>query len=224
MGTHPIFESDFDCLTKMEQQSSSTFGLKLHRSHSGLSFTGPESPVFLKQPEWRPDRETCEQCDRKFDFFCRRHHCRRCGRCLCERCSRDKGALKRMRFLDLVRQCKQCLNISADENQKLSKISILSQKVDFVDTSEKLCSVSIDEYFTTINCHRPIELANLASARILTKMRQNQKYPIGFCFTTTTSDEQFEFLLPEHSTRSDMIWLKCLRLMFDLIFEQHGTE
>ena len=116
-----------------------------------------------------------------------------------------------------------CFRFSADENQKLSKISILSQKVDFVDTSEKLCSVSIDEYFTTINCHRPIELANLASARILTKvdftsiispcfrviqMRQNQKYPIGFCFTTTTSDEQFEFLLPEHSTRSDMIWLK----------------
>ena len=105
---------------------------------------------------------------------------------------------------------------------------MLSQKVDFVDTTEKLCSVSIDEYFTTINCHEPIELANLASARILTKVQhnaqplvpyfrviqtcQNQKYPIGFCFTTTASDEQFEFLLPEHSTKSDMIWLKvCVK-------------
>ena len=31
------------------------FGLTLQRSHSGLSFSGPESPIFLKQPEWRPD-------------------------------------------------------------------------------------------------------------------------------------------------------------------------
>ena len=102
------------------------FGLTLQRSHSGLSYSGPDSPVFLEQPPWSPDIQKCEECNRDFDFFVRRHHCRRCGRCLCERyvrmrtgghifseilfrCSKGKAALKRMRFLDLVRQCNICL-------------------------------------------------------------------------------------------------------------------
>ena len=61
------------------------FGLTLKRSHSGLSYNGPDSPVFLQQPTWSPDILKCEECNRDFDFFVRRHHCRRCGRCLCER-------------------------------------------------------------------------------------------------------------------------------------------
>ena len=61
------------------------FGLTLQRSHSGLSYSGPDSPVFLDQPPWSPDIQKCEECNRDFDFFVRRHHCRRCGRCLCER-------------------------------------------------------------------------------------------------------------------------------------------
>ena len=61
---------------------------------------------------------------------------------------------------------------SADENQKLSKIGILSQPVKFVDTAEKVCPISIDEYFTKIICaqREPIDLANITSARILTKV------------------------------------------------------
>ena len=61
------------------------FGLTLQRSHSGLSYSGPDSPVYLQQPQWSPDILKCEECNRDFDFFVRRHHCRRCGRCLCER-------------------------------------------------------------------------------------------------------------------------------------------
>jgi len=66
-------------------ESRPKFGLILEKSHSGLCFSGPESPIYLKQPDWQPDISNCQECQKYFDFFTRRHHCRRCGRCLCER-------------------------------------------------------------------------------------------------------------------------------------------
>lgn len=36
---------------------------------------------------WRPDSLACELCSRHFTLVQRRHHCRFCGRCVCNTCS-----------------------------------------------------------------------------------------------------------------------------------------
>nr|XP_021336159.1 zinc finger FYVE domain-containing protein 21 isoform X2 [Danio rerio] len=96
-------------------------GKKLVRSPSGLRMV-PEngafnSPFTLDEPQWVPDKECprCMQCDTKFDFITRKHHCRRCGRCFCDKCCSQKVALPRMCFVDPVRQCAECSLISQKE-------------------------------------------------------------------------------------------------------------
>lgn len=44
------------------------------------------------------------------------HHCRRCGRCLCDGCCAQKLPLPRMRFVDPERQCGRCAPVTKDEN------------------------------------------------------------------------------------------------------------
>lgn len=46
------------------------------------------TPSVLRPPRrnhWRPDfeRENCKDCDQRFSFFERRHHCRKCGEIFC---------------------------------------------------------------------------------------------------------------------------------------------
>lgn len=43
------------------------------------------------------------------------HHCRRCGRCFCDKCCSKKVALPRMCFVDPVRQCGECCLTSQKE-------------------------------------------------------------------------------------------------------------
>ena len=53
--------------------------------------------------KWNPDAEhpSCEICDTSFSFTRRRHHCRFCGKVVCDACS--------PRTLDSVRICNLCL-------------------------------------------------------------------------------------------------------------------
>ncbi|KAI1111346.1 hypothetical protein F5Y14DRAFT_314670 [Nemania sp. NC0429] len=68
---------------------------------SPLSSMNPTAPSFIPQPEqpgmsrdfalpkWQPDAEApkCPICDVRFGMFLRKHHCRKCGRVVCDRCS-----------------------------------------------------------------------------------------------------------------------------------------
>ncbi|XP_005410845.1 PREDICTED: zinc finger FYVE domain-containing protein 21 isoform X2 [Chinchilla lanigera] len=100
---------------------------KLVRSPSGLRMV-PEhrafgSPFGLEEPQWVPDKECsrCMQCDAKFDFITRKHHCRRCGKCFCDRCCSQKVPLRRMCFVDPVRQCAECALVSLREAEFYDK-------------------------------------------------------------------------------------------------------
>ncbi|XP_059541649.1 zinc finger FYVE domain-containing protein 21 isoform X3 [Myotis daubentonii] len=100
---------------------------KLVRSPSGLRMV-PEhrafgSPFGLEEPQWVPDKECprCMQCDAKFDFLTRKHHCRRCGKCFCDKCCGQKVALPRMCFVDPVRQCAACALVSRKEAEFFDK-------------------------------------------------------------------------------------------------------
>ena len=45
------------------------------------------------------------------------HHCRRCGQVFCSSCCNGKMALPRMCFIDPVRQCGTCLQVTVRENE-----------------------------------------------------------------------------------------------------------
>lgn len=56
------------------------------------------SPTLREQnlhPQWQHDNQVseCLGCGRRFTFFVRKHHCRRCGRIFCDPCSSKKAHL-----------------------------------------------------------------------------------------------------------------------------------
>eukprot|EP00795_Rhopilema_esculentum_P008037 gene8037-13951_t len=52
--------------------------------------------------------ERCSNCDVKFSLAERRHHCRKCGRVFCAKCSQDKHPIAQLSIFVPVRVCKDC--------------------------------------------------------------------------------------------------------------------
>ncbi|XP_034715281.1 zinc finger FYVE domain-containing protein 21 isoform X1 [Etheostoma cragini] len=159
-------------------------GKKLVRSPSGLRMV-PEngafnSPFSLDEPQWVPDKECprCMQCDTKFDFIRRKHHCRRCGRCFCDKCCSKKVPLPRMCFVDPVRQCAECGLASQKEMEFYDKqLRVLLGGGTFVvtlGTSEKsetmTCRLSNNHRYMFLDgeSHFEVELSRISSMQILT--------------------------------------------------------
>nr|XP_020036753.1 zinc finger FYVE domain-containing protein 21 isoform X4 [Castor canadensis] len=158
---------------------------KLVRSPSGLRMV-PEhrafgSPFGLEEPQWVPDKECprCMQCDAKFDFITRKHHCRRCGKCFCDRCCSQKVPLRRMCFVDPVRQCAECALVSHREAEFYDKqLKVLLSGATFLVTfgnSEKsetvVCRLSNNQRCLILdgdNRHE-IEVAHISTVQILTE-------------------------------------------------------
>ncbi|XP_067277320.1 zinc finger FYVE domain-containing protein 21 isoform X2 [Pseudorasbora parva] len=160
-------------------------GKKLVRSPSGLRMV-PEngafnSPFSLDEPQWVPDKECprCMQCDTKFDFITRKHHCRRCGRCFCDKCCSQKVALPRMCFVDPVRQCAECSLISQKEVEFYDKqLKVLTAGGNFlvkVGSSEKsetmVCRLSNNHRYLFLDgdSHFEVELSRISSMQVLTE-------------------------------------------------------
>ncbi|KAG0253179.1 hypothetical protein BG011_006505 [Mortierella polycephala] len=53
------------------------------------------SPLPVTKAKWESDARAtgCRECHRKFSLWVRRHHCRRCGRVVCDRCSSHRATL-----------------------------------------------------------------------------------------------------------------------------------
>uniref|UniRef100_A0A3Q3GXU7 Zinc finger, FYVE domain containing 21 n=1 Tax=Labrus bergylta TaxID=56723 RepID=A0A3Q3GXU7_9LABR len=164
--------------------SSVPDGKKLVRSPSGLRMV-PEngafnSPFSLDEPQWVPDKECprCMQCDTKFDFIRRKHHCRRCGRCFCDKCCSKKVVLPRMCFVDPVRQCAECSLVSQKEMEFYEKqLKVLLAGGSFVvtlGTSEKsdtmMCRLSNNHRYLFLDgeSHFEVEFSRISSMQILT--------------------------------------------------------
>ncbi|XP_068959911.1 zinc finger FYVE domain-containing protein 21 isoform X1 [Petaurus breviceps papuanus] len=160
-------------------------GKKLVRSPSGLRMV-PEhrafgSPFGLDEPQWVPDKECprCMQCDIKFDFITRKHHCRRCGKCFCDKCCSKKVPLPRMCFVDPVRQCAECVLVSQKEMEFYDKqLKVLMNGATFcvtLGTSEKselmVCRLSNNQRYLFLDgdSHYEIEIAQISTVQILTE-------------------------------------------------------
>jgi hypothetical protein len=73
----------------------------------------------LKTPEWH-ESDCCQRCGRPFfwnlrammdqrQLGLRQHHCRYCGRAVCDRCSAGRASIPVMGFEFDVRVCDPCL-------------------------------------------------------------------------------------------------------------------
>ena len=60
--------------------------------------------------DWHPDSAQCMLCSSVFTPFVRRHHCRRCGKCVCARCapSGNTRPILEWSMPEPVRHCKNC--------------------------------------------------------------------------------------------------------------------
>lgn len=154
---------------------------KLVRSPSGLRMV-PEhrafsSPFGLEEPPWVPDKECprCMQCDTKFDFLTRKHHCRRCGKCFCDKCCGQKVALPRMCFVDPVRQCLACALVSRKEAEFYDKqLRVLQSGATFLVTfgssgkqETAVCRLSSNQRFLLLDGdgHHEVEVAHISAVQ-----------------------------------------------------------
>lgn len=97
---------------------------------------------------WVPDKESpaCNCCKKKFQgvFFKGKHHCRRCGKVVCEDCSKARQILDEAVTANGVqknpggkqRVCKTCVN------ELLNPTSKVSTRSDFVGSLKTICVFS----------------------------------------------------------------------------------
>lgn len=96
---------------------------RLVKSKSGLKIVCQHdreaAPWEMAEPAWIPDNQAdnCIACKAKFDFIKRRHHCRRCGQIFCGKCTSNKVQFHRMGFVDPVRLCKPCSDVTKKEEE-----------------------------------------------------------------------------------------------------------
>lgn len=98
-------EPDEYCAAELEEQVMNTSLSSCKRDDS--------SPGQLQSgPTWGADKDIleCLICKIPFSFLMRRHHCRRCGKCVCSKCAPAKNSRPIMEWglKDSVRHCKQC--------------------------------------------------------------------------------------------------------------------
>ncbi|KAM4542256.1 zinc finger FYVE domain-containing protein 26 isoform 2-T2 [Odontesthes bonariensis] len=89
------------------------------------SFQPPDQPPARK--DWVPDtqHDVCMVCRReRFTMFNRRHHCRRCGRLVCQACSEQKMPVDGCPEEEPVRTCDQCyayFHLDSDNELELAE-------------------------------------------------------------------------------------------------------
>ncbi|KAK2842471.1 hypothetical protein Q5P01_012671 [Channa striata] len=84
-----------------------------------LSESVDGAPLGTKAPIWIPDPRTtmCMICTCEFSLTWRRHHCRACGKVVCNSCSSNKYHLKYLKN-QLARVCDQCFLILLQKNER----------------------------------------------------------------------------------------------------------
>ncbi len=180
---------------------ASEAGKKLVQSKSGLKIVSSsgdaESPLTLREPQWTSDKQChqCKRCKTKFDFIKRRHHCRRCGHCFCAGCCNDKVPLPRMCFVDPVRHCQTCLQISLNEHEFFEEqVGLLLRGASFTVVNQQVpdvngtytCKLSIDQRFLSFEAPSqkvdidPVELMLIESFQVVNPENESHGNYTGF--------------------------------------------
>lgn len=99
---------------------------------STATFQQPQSNILGKQaPVWIPDYRVtmCQQCTAEFTLTFRRHHCRACGKVVCDHCSANRAPLHYKRYQS-ARVCDNCFESLLEdfENKNADNLERTSEK------------------------------------------------------------------------------------------------
>jgi len=85
--------------------------------------SGYKTPFESDEVDWEDDNKVnaCPVCSTAFGMFTRKHHCRRCGKVYCDKCTHKKIAMTRYLYADPQRVCKSCLPTTEFENEFMTK-------------------------------------------------------------------------------------------------------
>lgn len=70
--------------------------------------------------KWK-NAKSCENCGLGFGLVFRRHHCRKCARSVCDKCSPFRSTLPELAYEDLVRVCSPCGNELSEKRKGISR-------------------------------------------------------------------------------------------------------
>ncbi|KAK7079185.1 FYVE, RhoGEF and PH domain-containing protein 5 [Halocaridina rubra] len=93
------------------------------------SYQQPTTSTLGKQaPVWIPDYRVtmCQQCTAEFTLTFRRHHCRACGKVVCDHCSANRAPLQYKRNQSM-RVCDRCFEVLQQEFETKYRGSMMTE-------------------------------------------------------------------------------------------------
>ncbi|CAG9315295.1 unnamed protein product [Blepharisma stoltei] len=101
--------------------------------------------MICRRPEWQKSN-VCQECGAAFHVYRRSHHCRSCGRQLCDKCSSYFMDLESMGYITQQRSCKKCISewkmirnsttgSMIEERKRISR-SIMKQKMSLLNATK----------------------------------------------------------------------------------------
>ncbi|XP_005107619.2 zinc finger FYVE domain-containing protein 21 [Aplysia californica] len=224
---------------------------KLVKSKSGYRMVFVDdkiaSPFMMQEPQWIPDNACthCQnfECQRKFDFLKRKHHCRRCGKCFCDTCCSQQIALPRMCFIDPVRHCGDCYDITKKENEFFDKhirtlqsgghFRLHNSDSNIMPIGAFKCQLSNDERFlefVNVTGQENIALEKIESVQIAAAEidLQGNHVGTGIAIRYANSVDNTVLLKMEVEENSDrkqsMSWVAAMQKAFKLIYESRTSN
>ncbi|XP_023211653.1 zinc finger FYVE domain-containing protein 21-like [Centruroides sculpturatus] len=218
---------------------------RLVKSKSGLrivNLDGSNASAFeLTEPQWTPDKESpdCAKCHIRFDLLTRRHHCRRCGQIYCSHCCEQKVPLPRMCFVDPVRVCDECSEITTKENEFYEKhLKVLVSGANFLlNKTDDMGNVTTVPFFCRLSSdHRvilfdggsaweqdPISLSSIRSSKPMGVTNSFGATDIsGIVISYNTEDEEKSLTLsvaPVPNHKQSIAWISALQKALKLIVD-----
>lgn len=223
---------------------------RLVRSKSGLKIVAQHErgvpPWNLEEPHWVADAEAAQcahaQCNAKFTFVKRKHHCRRCGKIFCGKCCGEKLQFHRMGFVDPVRLCAACLVPTKAEKEFFDEqLKSLFDGAPFhmtksgssvADRTIFNCSLSQDERFLNFVPHDddtpdtldPVDLCRIGG--LDTEGSAGQISAMTLRVRESSAAEEYELVLeppPEPSRKPSVQWLAALKKGMRMVFESRAA-
>ena len=160
-------------------------------SRTSSAMLSPSGVVSKK--DWDPNAKVCQVCNKKFTLRIRRHHCRACGKCVCDECSPKTvvssfGPEFRGRA---VRVCLPCIEKDRMEKQKLAQEADQFQRMleqseaenanlRQVVESEKNTREEVERAAASREAHLEAEIANAEqSVESLKKQLADAEWKLG---------------------------------------------
>lgn len=108
------------------QSAASMFGSSRSVGSASISQVFEPLEAEVEQPrkfEWEPDHKAneCRRCDKRFGLLNRRHHCRRCGLVVCDKCSTARTFLSSNQILKDPNASESMQNLSSQHHRVCDK-------------------------------------------------------------------------------------------------------